>query len=161
MVIQWVMKDGGMKKARLANGQIILAQQYQHAAHGGDLFCADPGCDAPMGFRKEALTHGSLALKSACFFSKNVKDHRHDCSAHAPSALQARARKSLEQAIREEKNIVINLNVPLTAQFNSVARVSLRQPSTDKVDKYVPVGARNIEDMLDYIDTISDRKSVV
>ncbi|MDP2205563.1 MAG: hypothetical protein Q8K65_04590 [Alphaproteobacteria bacterium] len=146
-----------MKKARLADGQVVLAHQYKRDEHGSDLHCADPDCGAQMGFRKEALTHGSLALKSAHFFSKSVKDHIHDCNAHEQLAIQAKHRKSLEQAIRENKNIVINLNVRLMENFNGVAGALVCQSSTNEVRDYVAVGARNIEDMLDYIDTINEK----
>lgn len=146
-----------MKKARLPDGQVILAHQYNHDAHGRDLLCADPDCGAHMGFRKEALTHGSLALKSAHFFSKSVKDHIHDCNAHEAFAIQAKNRKSLEQALREGKNIVINLNVRLMENFNGIAGALVCQTSTNDVRDYVAVGARNIEDMLDYIGTITDK----
>ncbi|GEM_PF-1356512 len=146
-----------MKKARLPDGQVLLAHQYKKEEHGSDLLCADPDCNAHMGFRREALTHGSLALKSAHFFSKNVKDHITDCNAHEELAIQAKHRKSLEQAIREGKNIVINLNVRLMENFNGVAGALVCQSSTNEVRDYVAVGARNVEDMLSYIETITDK----
>lgn len=143
-----------MKKARLQDGQVILAHQYDRDVHGTDLLCADPDCGAHMGFRKEALTHGSLALKSAHFFSRSVKEHRHDCSAHEEFAIQARARKSIEQGLREGKTIVINLNVRLMESFNGVAGALVCQPSTMDVKDYVAVGAKSVEDVLSYMETI-------
>ncbi|MBW7911529.1 MAG: hypothetical protein H3C49_09720 [Alphaproteobacteria bacterium] len=146
-----------MKKARLPDGQVLLAHQYKKDEHGAELLCADPDCNAHMGFRREALTHGSLALKSAHFFSKSVKEHITDCNAHEELAIQAKHRKSLEQAIREGKNIVINLNVRLMENFNGVAGALVCQSSTNDVRDYAAVGARNIEDMLDYIETITEK----
>lgn len=146
-----------MKKARLPDGQVLLAHQYKREEHGNDLLCADPNCGAHMLFRKEALTHGSLALKSAHFFSKSVKEHITDCSAHEELAIQAKQRKSLEQAIRENKNIVINLNVRLMENFNGIAGALVCQTSTNEVRDYVAIGARNIEDVLDMIETITDK----
>lgn len=146
-----------MKKARLQDGQIILAHQYDRDAHGTDLLCADPDCDAHMGFRKEALTHGSLALKSAHFFSRNVKEHRADCSAHEEFAIQARARKTIEQGLKEGKTIVINLNLRLMESFNGVAGALVCQPSTLDVKDYVAVGAKSVEDVLRYMETIEEK----
>lgn len=146
-----------MKKARLPDGQVVLAHQYKKDAHGDALLCADPDCTAHMGFRREALTHGSLALKSAHFFSKSVKDHIAGCTAHEELAIQAKHRKTLEQALREGKNIVINLNVRLMEDFNGIAGALVCQSSTNEVRDYVTVGARNIEDMLGYIDTINEK----
>lgn len=146
-----------MKKARLPDGQVLLAHQYKREEHGTDLLCADPDCGAHMLFRKEALTHGSLALKSAHFFSKSVKEHIADCTAHEELAIQSKQRKTLEQAIRENKNIVINLNVRLMENFNGVAGALVCQSSTNDVRDYVAVGARNVEDILDMISAITEK----
>jgi len=110
-----------------------------------------------MGFRKEALTHGSLALKSAHFFSRSVKEHRPDCTAHEEFALQARARKSIEQGLKEGKTIVINLNVRLMQSFNGVAGALVCRPSTTDVKDYVAVSAKNVEDVLRYMETIEEK----
>lgn len=146
-----------MKKARLQDGQVILAHQYDKDVHGTDLLCADSECGAHMGYRKEALTHGSLALKSAHFFSRSVKEHRHDCTAHEEFAIQARARKSIEQGLKEGKTIVINLNVRLMESFNGVAAALVCQPSTMDVKDYVAVGAKSVEDVLSYMETIESK----
>jgi hypothetical protein len=146
-----------MKKARQADGQVVLAHQYKREEHGTGLLCADPDCSAEMFFRKEALTHGSLALKSAHFFSKSVKDHIHDCSAHEQLDIRAKQTKSLEQAIAEKQNILININVRLIENFNGVAGALVCQSSTNEISDYVAVGARNVEDMLDYIQTITEK----
>jgi len=146
-----------VKKARLKDGQVILAHQYDRDAHGTDMLCADPDCSAHMGFRKEALTHGSLALKSAHFFSRSAKEHRADCNAYEEFSIQARARKSIEQALKEGKTIVINLNVRLMEDFNGVAGALVCQPSTNDVRNYVAVGAKSVEDVLDYMETIEKK----
>jgi hypothetical protein len=147
-----------MKKARLEDGQVVLAHQFNKAVHAGQLLCADPNCTAHMVFRKESLTHGASALRSASFVSKSVKDHVADCTAHEDLAIMARTKKSIEQALKDDKmTIVINLNLALTDNFNNVARDLVCVPATYEKGSYVTASAKSVEDVLDYIATIKEK----
>ena len=147
-----------MKKARLNDGQVVLAHQFNKAVHDGQLLCADPNCTAHMVFRKESLTHGASAIRSASFVSKSVKDHVANCTAHEDFAILARAKKSIEQALKDDKmTIVINLNMALTDDFNNVARDLVCVPSTFEKGTYVTASAKSIEDVLDYMKTIEEK----
>ncbi len=149
-----------MKKARLQDGQIVLAHQYKKAAHGEALLCADPSCTAEMNFRKEALTHGSQTLKSACFVSKHVRDHARDCNAHEALAIKAKQKKSIEQALKEGKAVVLNLNMSLSETFNAATlkQDTIGQRSTyDVRGDYITVSCKSVEDILDYRDAIAEK----
>ncbi|TAL33077.1 MAG: hypothetical protein EPN97_09535 [Alphaproteobacteria bacterium] len=146
-----------MKKARLADGQVVLAHQYNKEAHAGELLCADPGCTAHMVFRKESLTHGASAVRSAAFVSKAVSDHVANCTAHEDFAIMARQKKSIEQGLKEGKTIVLNLNMNLTDTFNNVARDLVCVASTLEKGNYVTASAKSVEDILDYMKTIEEK----
>ncbi len=147
-----------MKKARLEDGQVVLAHQFNKAVHAGQLLCADPNCTAHMVFRKESLTHGASAIRSASFVSKAVSDHIAHCSAHEDFAILARTKKSIEQALKDDKtSIIINLNMALTDDFNNVARDLVCVPSTFEKGTYVTASAKSVEDVLDYIKTIEEK----
>ena len=147
-----------MKKARLADGQIVLAHQFNKAAHAGVLMCADPNCTAHMVFRKESLTHGASAIRSASFVSKAVSDHVADCNAHEDFAVLARTKKSIEQALKDDKmTIVLNLNMALTDDFSNVARDLVCVPATLEKGSYVTASARSVEDVLDYMALIEEK----
>jgi hypothetical protein len=146
-----------MKKARLADGQVVLAHQYNKEAHAGELLCADPGCTAHMVFRKESLTHGASAIRSASFVSKAVSDHVANCTAHEDFAIMARQKKSIEQGLKEGKTIVLNLNMALTDTFNNVARDLVCVPATLEKGNYFTASAKSVEDVLDYIKTIEEK----
>lgn len=148
-----------MKKARLQDGQVVLAHQYKKAAHGETLLCADPSCTAEMNFRKEALTHGSQTLKSACFVSKHVKDHAHDCNAHESFAIKAKQKKSIEQALKEGKAIVLNINMSLSEAFNTAAlsHGTIQRSTYDVPGDYTTVSCKSVEDILEYRDAIEEK----
>ena len=149
-----------MKKARLENGEVVLAHQFNKAARGDTLLCADPSCGAHMGFRREALTHGSQFIKSACFFSKDANEHVADCSAYEPFSIQAKRRNSIEEALKSGDNILLNLNMNMTLaeSFNqAAARDVIGVASTHQLSKYAAVGVKSVEDILDCIDTIKKK----
>lgn len=139
-----------MKKARLPDGQLVLAHQYNKEAHGGGLLCADPDCGARMTYRREALTHGSSALRSASFVSKAVSDHISACTAHEDFAVLARRKKSIEEGLREGKTIVLNLNMRLSEEFNSAALPQdvIGLASTHEKSNYVTAPVKSVEDLL-------------
>lgn len=146
-----------MKKARLPDGQVILAKQYNKEAHGDGLRCADPNCEAHMVFRRESLTHGAQSLRTAAFVSKSIKDHKADCNEHENFALMAKGRKSIEQGLAEGKTIVLNVNMNLTGEFNTTVKDAIFKPSTLKRGNYVTAAAKNVEDVLDLIETIREK----
>ena len=147
-----------MKKARLEDGQVVLAHQFNKAVHDGQLLCADPACTAHMVFRKESLTHGASAIRSASFVSKSVKDHVANCTAHEDFTILARAKKSIEQALNDPKmSIVINLNMALSDDFNNVARDLVCVPATLEKGTYVTASAKSIEDVLDYMKIVEEK----
>lgn len=146
-----------MKKARLPDGQVVLAHQFNKEVHAGQLLCADPNCTAHMVFRKESLTHGSAAMRSAAFVSKAVNDHIANCTAHEDFAILARQKKSIEQGLNEGKTIVLNLNMALTDTFNNVARDLVCVPATLEKGNYVAASAKSVEDILDYMKTIEEK----
>jgi hypothetical protein len=146
-----------MKKARLQDGQLILAHQYNKEAHGDGLLCADPGCDAHMVFRKESLTHGAAAVRSAAFVSKAVAEHAANCTAHEDFKIMARRKKSIEEGLKEGKTIVLNLNMNLTGKFNDVARDVMCQPSTFEKGNYVTAPVKCVEDLLELKTAIEEK----
>jgi hypothetical protein len=146
-----------MIKARLIeNGSLILAQQYNPAAHGKDLHCADPNCEAVMGYRREAITHGAQALKEAHFFSRDKHKHVKNCRAHDELPIRAAVVKSLEEALAKKRNIVINLNFDLTGTFANVVkgRNLVCASSTYSIRNYKSVGIKSIENVLKVVDII-------
>jgi len=148
-----------MKKARLQDGQVVLAHQYNKAAHGDHLLCADPACCAPMTFRKESLTHGSAAVRSAAFVSKAVSDHIANCTAHEDFAIMAKQKKSIEQGLREGKTIVLNLNMYLSDEFNAKALPQdlIGQAATTEKSNYVTAPVKSVEDLLELKKTIEEK----
>lgn len=146
-----------MKKARLPDGQVILAKQYNKEAHGDGLRCADPNCEAHMVFRRESLTHGAQSLRTAAFVSKSIKDHKADCNEHENFAIMAKAKKSIDQGLAEGKTIVLNVNMNLTGEFNTTVKDAVFKPSTLKRGNYVTAAAKNVEDVLDLIETIREK----
>lgn len=143
-----------MKKARLPDGQVILAKQYNKEAHGCELRCADPNCEAGMVFRRESLTHGAQSLRTAAFVSKSIKEHKADCTEHENFAIMAKGKKSIEQGLAEGKTIVLNVNMNLTGLFNMTVKDAVFKPSTLKRGNYVTAAAKNVEDVLELIETI-------
>jgi len=148
-----------MKKARLQDGQVVLAHQYNKAAHGTQLCCADPNCNAPMIYRKEALTHGAAAVRSAAFVSKAVSDHIATCTAHEDFAIMAKQQKSIEAGLKEGKTIVLNLNMRLSEAFNSAALPSdlIGQASTAEKSNYVTAPVKSVEDLLHLKNVIEEK----
>jgi hypothetical protein len=146
-----------MKKARLNDGQVVLAHQFNKAVHDGQLLCADPNCTAHMVFRKESLTHGASSIRSASFVSKSVKDHFANCTAHEDFAIMARQKKSIEQGLKEGKTIVLNLNMALTEDAGNVARDLVCVAATLEKGNYVTASAKSVEDVLDYMKTIEEK----
>jgi hypothetical protein len=148
-----------MKKARLEDGQVVLAHQYNKAAHGDRLRCADPDCNAPMVYRREALTHGAAALRSASFVSKSVSDHIANCTAHEDFAIMAKQKKSIEQALREGKTVVLNLNMRLMEDFNAAAlpQDMIGVASTGEKYDYVTAAVKSVEDFLDLMTMIETK----
>lgn len=145
-----------MKKARRENGDVLLAHQYkpEEKAH---LLCADEECGAEMLFRKEGLTHGSLTMRAACFVSRDVRQHVANCTAHEDLAIRGKRKKSIEQGLKDGQAIVINLNIGLTEEFNSVAG-GVAMPSTRELGNYVAVPAKNVEDLLAFRQTVTEAK---
>lgn len=146
-----------MKKARLPDGQVILAKQYNKEAHGCELRCADPNCEAGMVFRRESLTHGAQSLRTAAFVSKSIKEHKADCTEHENFALIAKGKKSIDQGLKEGKTIVLNVNMNLTGEFNTTVKDAVFKPSTLKRGNYVTAAAKNVEDVLDLIQDIREK----
>ncbi len=148
-----------MKKARLQDGQLVLAHQYNKAAHGDKLCCADPNCPAQMTFRRETLTHGAAAVRSASFVSKAVADHITTCTAHEDFAIMAKQQKSIEQGLKEGKTIVLNLNMQLSDAFNAAALPSdlIGQASTAEKSNYVTAPVKSVEDLL-HLKTVIEEK---
>lgn len=148
-----------MKKARLQDGQIVLAHQYNKAAHGTHLRCADPDCSADMLYRRETLTHGASALRAASFVSKSISDHIAHCTAHEDFAIMAKQKKSIEQALREGKAVVLNLNMRLTENFNAAAiqQNLVGVASTHEKRDYATAAVKSVEDFLDLLTMIEDK----
>lgn len=148
-----------MKKARLADGSVVLAHQYNHQAHGGDLKCADPACPASMTFRKGTLTHGSAATRSAAFVSKSVAQHIAACNEYEDFKIIARRNKSVEEGLKEGKTIVLNLNMKLADDFNASALPSnlIGVASTHEKGNYVSAPVRSVDDLLDLKKFITDK----
>lgn len=148
-----------MKKARLADGSIVLAHQYNHQAHGGDLKCADAACPANMTFRKGTLTHGSAATRSAAFVSKSVAQHIATCAEYEDFKVIARRNKSVEEGLKEGKTIVLNLNMKLSDDFNAAKLPSnlIGVASTHEKGNYVTAPVRSVDDLLDLKKLITDK----
>lgn len=148
-----------MKKARLPDGQVVLAHQYKKEEHGNHLTCADPDCGAPMVYRRETLTHGSSAIRSASFVSKSVSDHIAACTAHEDFAIMANRKKSIEEGLKEGKTIVLNLNMRLSEAFNAAALPQdvIGLSSTFEKNNYVTAPVKSVEDLLTLKAAIEDK----
>lgn len=143
-----------MKKAKLDDGQVILAPQYTEAQRG-KLYCADQFCMAAMTHRKQCLTHGSQFVREAAFVSLDVKQHRHACSAHEEIKILARHKKSIDEALRKQKPVIINLNLQMADEFNTLAsRNAVGAASTHMFRDYASVPAKSIEDVLYYMQVV-------
>ncbi len=148
-----------MKKARLADGSIVLAHQYNKAVHAGNLKCADPNCSAHMTFRKASLTHGSAATRSAAFVSKAVAEHVAACTEYEDFKVIARRNKSIEEGLKEGKTIVLNLNMKLADDFNAAVLPQnlIGVASTVEKGNYVTAAVRSVDDLLDLKKVIGDK----
>ncbi len=140
-----------MKKARLADGSIVLAHQFDAKVHTGDLCCADPDCGARMTFRRETLTHGASAIRSASFVSKAVAEHNPLCTEYEDFKIMAQRRKSIEEGLKDGKTIVLNLNMKLSEAFNAAALPSdvIGMASTSEKGNYVTAAVKSVDDLLE------------
>lgn len=145
-----------MHQARTQTGETIDARDYNPARHGRDLCCADPACGAAMRYRKEALSHGSLTLKSAHFFSRDAGSHRDGCTAHEMADSSAGA-ETLDAALAAGKKILINLNIHLGDSFNRASTRDLRKPSTTEINDYAALAAASAQDVVKTLSRIRDK----
>lgn len=112
-----------------------------------------------MTFRKESLTHGAAAVRSASFVSKSVSDHIATCTAHEDFAIMAKQQKSIEAGLREGKTIVLNLNMRLSESFNTAALPAdiIGQASTAEKSDYVTAPVKSVEDLLHLKNVIEEK----
>lgn len=148
-----------MQKARQETGVVVLASQVDpEQAPQMKLFCADPTCGAMMGFRKASLTHASSAVRTACFFSREAKQHIATCSAHQEIKIKARHAKSIHEALRTGKPIIFNLNMNLADEFNTVsAKNMIGVASTQQYRDYAAVPVKSIDEFMHYLNVIDDK----
>lgn len=90
--------------------QAIRVEDYEAAKHRGHTLCGDFNCQARLYYRREGRKFGDLISSVPHFATMPGDKHIDKCTHHNPDT-ETRTLRSIEIALREGRNILINLNM--------------------------------------------------